>query len=275
MIDLGWLGQIAFTWEFLVAVMSIVLIDLVLAGDNAVVIAMAVKNLHGRERQMGIILGAGGAVIIRVICTFMVAQLLNLSFVKLIGGAVIIWIGVKLLTEGTKEECHSKECSSLWQALWIIIVADLSMGIDNMLAVGAASHGNLFLLLFGLLLSIPMVVFLSTWLSTLMDRYPIILWIGAAVLGKVGGEMMITDPWVQGLLNPPKWADYAAMAFFVVFVCALSKWLISRRKDRAGLEPVAIEVAVTPSHPEELKGQAVLQPVAVQGAVPPSHPESK
>ena len=275
MIDLGWLGQIAFTWEFLVAVMSIVLIDLVLAGDNAVVIAMAVKNLHGRERQMGIILGAGGAVIIRVICTFMVAQLLNLSFVKLIGGAVIIWIGVKLLTEGTKEECHSKECSSLWQALWIIIVADLSMGIDNMLAVGAASHGNLFLLLFGLLLSIPMVVFLSTWLSRLMDRYPIILWIGAAVLGKVGGEMMITDPWVQGLLNPPKWADYAAMVFFVVFVCALSKWLISRRKDRAGLEPVAIEVAVTPSHPEELKGQAVLQPVAVQGAVPPSHPEAK
>lgn len=275
MIDLGWLGQIAFTWEFLVAVMSIVLIDLVLAGDNAVVIAMAVKNLHGRERQMGIILGAGGAVIIRVICTFMVAQLLNLSFVKLIGGAVIIWIGIKLLTEGTKEECHSKECSSLWQALWIIIVADLSMGIDNMLAVGAASHGNLFLLLFGLLLSIPMVVFLSTWLSRLMDRYPIILWIGAAVLGKVGGEMMITDPWVQGLLNPPKWADYAAMAFFVVFVCALSKWLISRRKDRAGLEPVAIEVAVTPYNPEELKGQAVLQPVAVQGAVPPSHPEAK
>ncbi len=274
MIDLGWLGQIAFTWEFLVAVMSIVLIDLVLAGDNAVVIAMAVKNLHGRERRMGIILGAGGAVIIRVICTFMVAQLLNMSFVKLIGGAVIIWIGVKLLTEGTKEECHSKECSSLWQALWIIIVADLSMGIDNMLAVGAASHGNLFLLLFGLLLSIPMVVFLSTWLSRLMDRYPIILWIGAAVLGKVGGEMMITDPWVHGLLNPPKWADYAAMAFFVVFVCALSKWLISRRKDRASLEPVAIEAAVTPSHPGGPKGEAVLQPVAVQVAVTPSHPET-
>jgi len=108
-----------------------------------------------------------------------------------------------------------------------------------------------------------------------MDRYPIILWIGAAVLGKVGGEMMITDPWVHGLLNPPKWADYAAMAFFVVFVCALSKWLISRRKDRAGLEPTTIEAAVTPSHPEGLIGQAVLQPVTVQGAVTPSHPEGK
>jgi len=244
MIDLGWLGQIAFTWEFFVAVMSIVLIDLVLAGDNAVVIAMAVKNLQGRKRRMGIILGAGGAVVIRVICTFLVAQLLNMSFVKLIGGAVIIWIAVKLLTEGTKEECHGKECSSVWQALWIIIVADLSMGIDNMLAVGAASHGNLFLLLFGLLLSIPMVVFMSAWLSALMDRYPIILWVGAAVLGKVGGEMMITDPWVNGLLNPPKWSEYAAMAFFVVFVCVVSKWLITRRRNEAALEKAEAPPAV-------------------------------
>jgi YjbE family integral membrane protein len=251
MIDLGWLGQIAFTWEFFLAVMSIVLIDLVLAGDNAVVIAMAVKNLHGKERRMGIILGAGGAVVIRVICTFLVAQLLNMSFVKLIGGAVIIWIAVKLLTEGTKEECHGKECSSIWQALWIIIVADLSMGIDNMLAVGAASQGNLFLLLFGLLLSIPMVVFMSSWLSTLMDRYPIILWVGAAVLGKVGGEMMITDPWVNGLLNPPKWAEYAAMVFFVVFVCAVSRWLINRRGSKAALETAeAMQAAGVPANPE-------------------------
>ena len=251
MIDLGWLGQIAFTWEFFLAVMSIVLIDLVLAGDNAVVIAMAVKNLQGRERRMGIILGSGGAVVIRVICTFLVAQLLNMSFVKLIGGAVIIWIAVKLLTEGTKEECHGKECSSVWQALWIIIVADLSMGIDNMLAVGAASHGNLFLLLFGLLLSIPMVVFMSAWLSALMDRYPIILWVGAAVLGKVGGEMMITDPWVNGLLNPPKWSEYAAMAFFVVFVCVVSKWLITRRRNEAALEKAEAPPAViVPANPE-------------------------
>jgi YjbE family integral membrane protein len=250
MIDLGWLGQVAFTWEFFMAVLSIVLIDLVLAGDNAVVIAMAVKNLHGRERQMGIILGSGGAVVIRVICTFLVAQLLNMPFVKLVGGAVIIWIAVKLLTEGTKEECKEKECSSVWQALWIIIVADLSMGIDNMLAVGAASHGNLFLLLFGLLLSIPMVVFMSTWLSKLMDRYPIILWIGAAVLGKVGGEMMITDPWVHGLLNPPKWAEYGSMAFFIVAVCLLSKFLINNRRSKTAIEqPAVLQAAVVPADP--------------------------
>jgi len=245
MIDLGWWGQIAFTWEFFAAVMSIVLIDLVLAGDNAVVIAMAVKNLPGRQRLWGIALGAGGAVVVRVICTFLVAQLLNMQFIKLVGGAVIIWIAVKLLTEGAKEECHGRECGSLWQALWIIIVADMSMGIDNMLAVGAASHGNLFLLLFGLALSIPFVVFMSNMLSKLMDRYPIILWAGAAILGKVGGEMMITDPWVNGLLSPPKWVEYAVMVFFVLFVCGLSKWLLNRSKAAISIEqPAATDGAV-------------------------------
>jgi len=239
MIELGSLGQIAFTWEFFLAVMSIVLIDLVLAGDNAVVIAMAVKNLSGRQRRWGIILGAGGAVFIRVICTFLVAQLLNLQFIKLVGGAVIIWIAVKLLTEGAKEECANRECGSIWQALWVIIVADLSMGIDNMLAVGAASHGNLFLLLFGLALSIPFVVFMSNILSVLMDKYPIILWVGAAVLGKVGGEMMITDPWLRSLLNPPQWVVYAVMVFFVAFVCLLSKWILGRRKALITIEPSA------------------------------------
>ena len=230
MIDFGWLGHIAFTWQFLLAVLSIVLIDLVLAGDNAVVIAMAVRNLPGKQRLWGIALGAGAAVVVRVIATFLVAQLLNIQFIKLVGGAVIIWIAVKLLSEGADEECEDKECGSIWQAVWIIIVADMSMGIDNMLAVGAASHGNLFLLLFGLVLSIPFVVFMSNILSKLMNRYPIILWLGAGILGKVGGEMMITDPWVYGLLNPPKWVEYAVMVFFVAFVCGLSKWIAIRRK---------------------------------------------
>ncbi len=230
MIDLGWLGQIEFTWAFASAVFSIVLIDLVLAGDNAVVIAMAVKNLPGRQRTWGIALGAGGAVVIRVLCTFLVAQLLVMPYVKLVGGAVVIWIAVKLLTQGT-EQSHAghREAAGMWQALWIIIVADLSMGIDNMLAVGAASHGSIFLLLFGLGLSIPFVVFMSNMLSKLMDRYPIILWIGAAILGRVGGNMMITDPWVHGLLQPPTWVVYTVEAFFIVFVCGLAKILLAGR----------------------------------------------
>ena len=237
MIDLGWLGYIEFSWKFILAVGSIVLIDLVLAGDNAVVIAMAVKNLHGRRRLLGITLGAAGAVLVRVACTFVVAKLLNVEYVKLIGGAVIIWIAIKLLTEAEEEECAGKEAHSLWQALWIIIVADMSMGIDNMLAVGAASRGNLFLLLFGLILSIPFVVFMSTLLAKLMDRFPIILWLGAALLGKVGGEMMATDPFVVELFNLPHWTEYASMAFFVVFVCGLSKWILIRQKAKCSSEP--------------------------------------
>jgi YjbE family integral membrane protein len=247
MIDLGWLGYIEFSWKFLLAVGSIVLIDLVLAGDNAVVIAMAVKNLKGKKRTLGIMLGSGGAVVVRVACTFAVAQLLTMPYVKLIGGAVIIWIAVKLLTDTADEECHGKEAQDIWQALWIIIVADMSMGIDNMLAVGAASHGNLFLLLFGLILSIPFVVFMSTMLAKLMDRYPIILWIGAALLGKVGGEMMATDPFIVDLLHPPHWVEYASMAFFVAFVCGLSKWIINRKKVNCATEPAhggAVGVAV-------------------------------
>lgn len=236
MIDLGMFGHIEFTWQFCSALMSIVLIDLVLAGDNAVVIAMAVKNLHGRTRTLGIALGAGGAVLIRVACTFVVAQLLQLSFIKLFGGAIILWIAVKLLIQGAEEEQH-KEAGSLWQALWIIIIADMSMGIDNMLAVGAASHGNLFLLLFGLGLSIPFVVFMSSLLAKLMDRFPIILYLGSAILGKVGGEMMITDPWVHGLLQPSKAVEYGVMIFFTIGVVALGRFLVESKRKKASLKP--------------------------------------
>ena len=227
--DLGMFGSIEFNWAFVSAFLSIVLIDLVLAGDNAVVIAMAVKNLPKKKRLWGIGIGAGGAVVLRVACTFVCAQLLTIKFVKLGGGAVIIWIAIKLLSEGSQEEELHREAGTLLQALWVIMVADISMSIDNMLAVAAACHGNLFLLLFGLGLSIPFVVFTSSLLSMLMDRYPIILYIGAGVLGKVGGEMMITDPWVHHHLLPSKGLEYGVMAFFVVAVILASRLIIKRK----------------------------------------------
>jgi len=233
MIDMGWLGHIECSWAFVTAVFSIVLIDLVLAGDNAVVIAMAVKNLSARQRRWGIVLGAGGAVVIRVLCTFLVSQLLVMQFIKLAGGLIIIWIAVKLLVQSGGEQHQVQAAGGLVQALWVIIVADLSMGIDNMLAVGAASHGNMFLLLFGLALSIPFVVFMSDMLARLMDRFPVILWIGAAILGRVGGEMMISDPWVVGLLQPSRLFTYGVEAFFVLFVCGVAKLLLRRREAAA------------------------------------------
>jgi YjbE family integral membrane protein len=213
------------------------LIDLVLAGDNAVVIAMAVQNLQGKQRKWGIILGAAAAVLLRVAATFVCAQLLLIQFVKFVGGAVIIWIAVKLLLMGAKEEEGShKTAGSISQAIWIIVIADISMAIDNMLAVAGACHGNLFLLLFGLVLSIPLVVGGAGLLSMLMSRYPIILTIGAAILGKVGGEMMITDPFIENLLHPGKPLEYGVMIFFVIVVIGTPKLILKRRKAKAAKE---------------------------------------
>jgi YjbE family integral membrane protein len=242
-IDLGWLGKIEFTWDFCVGFLSIVLIDLVLAGDNAVVIALAVKNLHGKQRRTGIIFGAGAAVGLRVVLTFFVAQLLQISFIKLIGGVLILWIAVKLFIEGAPEDKFQKEATTFWQAIRIIVIADLIMSTDNILAVAGACKGNFFLLLFGLALSIPFVVFTSSLLSRLMDKYPIIVWIGAAVLGRVGGEMIITDPWVVEKFAPGKTLQYACEMIGAVGVIGASKlymrWKIARQAEAParGAEP--------------------------------------
>lgn len=246
--DLGIFGSIHFNLRFLADLLSIVLIDLILAGDNAVVIAMAVRSLPKERRRKGIFFGAGAAVLLRVVVTFFVAQLLQISYVKLIGGAVILWIAVKLFVEGAPGEEAKREATSLIQAIKIIVIADITMSTDNMLAVGGASHGNLFLLLFGLTLSIPFVVFTSTLLSMLMDKYPIIVYIGAAVLGRVGGEMMITDPFVVNLINPSKVLQYGTEAFFAIGVLALGKLLMyrARRAEQAELATGDAHVATDP-----------------------------
>ena len=233
-IDMGFLGRIEFTWDFCVGFLSIVLIDLVLAGDNAVVIALAVKNLPPKQKKKGIIFGAGAAVVLRVVITFFVAQLLNISFIKLAGGALVLWIAVKLFVEGAPEEKFKKEAATFLQAIRIIVIADIVMSTDNVLAVAGACKGNFFLLLFGLALSIPFVVFTSSLLSMLMDKYPFIVWIGAAVLGRVGGEMMITDPFVIGLLNPSNLLKYAVEIIGAVGVLVVGKlymrWKIARQE---------------------------------------------
>lgn len=230
--DLGILGKITFDLNFLSALFSIVIIDLILAGDNAVVIAMAVRSLPQERRKKGIIFGAGAAVLLRVMATFFVAQLLQINYLKIGGGLLILWIAVKLFVGGAQEDSIKREAATIAQAVKLIVIADITMSIDNMLAVGGASHGNFFLLLFGLGLSIPFVVFTSTLLSMLMDKYPIIIYIGAAILGKVGGEMIITDTFTANILNPGKLFLYSTEAVFAVGVIVVGKlwmkWKISR-----------------------------------------------
>jgi YjbE family integral membrane protein len=227
--DLGILGQIHFTWDFLIGFFSIIIVNLVLSGDNAFVIALAVRSLPGKQRTNGIVIGVGAAIVLRVALTFFAAMLLQVQYVKLIGGAVIIWIAVKLLIEGSPEDKLQKEAQTLWHAIRIIIIADITMSLDNVLAVAAASKGNFFLLIFGLGLSIPIVMFASTLLVLLMDKYPIVIYIGAAVLGQVGGEMMVTDPFVIGLLNPSNILKYCVEAFFTIGVVVAGK-LWARQK---------------------------------------------
>jgi YjbE family integral membrane protein len=191
--DLGILGTINFNWEFLTSLFSIIMINVVLSGDNAVVIAMAVRSLPRAQRQKGILIGAAGAVLLRIILTFFVARFLETPYLKVIGGLLILWLAVKLFVDVNPENEVDREASTIWQALKIIVIADVTMSLDNMLGVGAASKGNLLLLIFGLTTSIPIMIFTSNLLSMLMDKYPIIITIGAALLGKVGAEMIVTD----------------------------------------------------------------------------------
>jgi YjbE family integral membrane protein len=219
-----------FDADFVFAFLSIFLIDLILAGDNAVIIALAVRNLPPPQKRAGMLLGAGGAVLLRVVLTFFIAQLLTISFLKFIGGILVIWIAVKLFAEKPQEDKIHRETKTLKQAIVTIMIADFVMSTDNVLAIAGASGGNFYLILFGLLLSIPFVVFTSSLLSRLMEKYPVILYIGVAVLGRVAGEMMITDPYIVKLFDPGKMTEYSVQAIFAAGVIAMGilrdKWAI-------------------------------------------------
>ncbi len=224
--DVTALGSISFDWAFLSGIFGIAIIDIILAGDNAVVIAMAVRSLPHEQRRKGIVYGAAAAVLLRIALTFFVAGILNMMYVKLVGGLVIVWIAVKLFVEDEEAVAEHKEAASLWHAIRLIVIADITMALDNMLAVGAASHGNLFLLLFGLGLSIPLIIFTSSLLSLLMEKFPVIIYIGAALLGKIGGEMIITDPAVSRIVAPTRAMVYSVEILLAAGVIIAGKvWL--------------------------------------------------
>ena len=200
------------SWDFIVAFLSILFIDLILAGDNAVVIAMAVRGLPFAQKKKGILLGAGAAVILRIVLTFFAAKLLTFSFIKFCGGLLLLWIAFRLAVERAHENRQYKEAGTLKQAVATIMIADVVMSVDNILAIAGASRGNLSLLIFGLGLSIPLVVFASTVFSRLIEKYPSILYMGVAVLGRVAGEMVITDPFIHDFIDPSKFTEYLFQA---------------------------------------------------------------
>src|SRR6202049_2012231 len=192
---------------------TIVLINLGLSGDNAVVIALAVKTLPYGQRVRALIAGATFAVVLRVTATFFAGQLLHVEFLKLIGGITILWIAVKLFPQAVpSEEPPGARPSSLWRAIWFILLADITMSLDNILAIAQVAQSNLALLIFGLGLSIPFVLFASGLLALLMDKYPVIVYLGAALLGKIGAEMMLTDRFMSQVFSPAPMLRYAVAA---------------------------------------------------------------
>jgi YjbE family integral membrane protein len=218
------------TGHFLIAGLTLVLIDLLLAGDNALVIALAVRSLPQRERRIGSICGASLAVILRVGLTFVAAKLLGIEFVELAGGLFILWIALKVLIDACEPPEAIARPGSLMRAIWYVLVADITMSTDNILAIAGASDGHFGLILFGLGVSIPFVVLSSNLLAGLMNQYPAIIYLGAAILGKVGGDMAINDPFTVRTLHPTQTARYAVDAALVAIILAAGRAIAKRRR---------------------------------------------
>jgi len=216
--------------QFWLAVVQIIVVNILLSGDNAVVIALACRNLSPRRRRQGIFWGVLGAVVLRIGLTFFAMTLLMNPYLKLIGGALLIWIGIKLIAEDDDGEHKVTASDRLLKAVWTIIVADLVMSLDNVMGVAAAAKGSGPLIVFGLIVSIPIVVIGSQIIMRLIDKYPILVLAGGGLLGYIAGEMAIEDPvvapWIAA--NAPHVAEFAPLVGFVLVVAA-GAWLTRRR----------------------------------------------
>ena len=220
--------------QFWIALMQIIGINIVLSGDNAVVIALAARALPPRQQKQAILWGSGAAVVMRILLTIVAVELLRLPYLKLVGAVLLLWIAVKLLIPEREGEGTGESVGSLSSAVKTILIADLVMSLDNVIAVAAAAKGSLTLLIIGLAISIPLVIFGSTMLLKLMERWPFIITLGAALLGWVAGDMAVTDPlitqWVKTTAPLLHWVVPAAG---VVFVIVLGKALAAQMLARA------------------------------------------
>ncbi|MBW8843657.1 MAG: TerC family protein [Burkholderiales bacterium] len=225
-----------FSAAFFIALLKIIWVNILLSGDNAVVIALAARNLPGAQQKRAIVFGSGAAIVLRVVLTLFAVQLLQLPWLKLIGAALLLWIGIQLLADQDDEaDVHAH--TSLWGAVRTILIADLVMSLDNVIAVAAAANSapeglRVPLLVIGLGLSIPLIIFGSTLLLKLMERFPAIITLGAALLGFVAGEMATTDSAVHGWFETHLHGlDYAVSISGAIFVVVVG--LLLARRDRA------------------------------------------
>src|SRR5256714_5284796 len=186
---------------FWVAVGKIIWINVLLSGDNALVIALACRGLASRQRLWGMIFGAGAAVILRIIFTGIVASLMELSYLKLVGGLALLVIAAKLMVPEQEDEEGVKSASHLWAAVQIVVVADIVMSLDNVIAVAAAANGSMPLLILGLAISVPLIVAGAALIMALLNRLPILVWAGAALLGWIAGDVIATDPVIEPKLD--------------------------------------------------------------------------
>lgn len=207
--------------EFWARLASIILIDLTLAGDNALVIALAVRTLPKRQQLFGRIWGTAGAVVLRLVFIAVATWLLTIPLLQMVGGLLLVWIALRLVRQDASSDAHVRHGATLREAVWIIIVADAAMSLDNVLAVAAAAHGDLVLVVFGIGLSLPVVVWGSGLLARLMNRFTWIIWLGGGVLGYFAGEMILRDQALERWIGPwPEWL-HAAPIVLALAIAAL------------------------------------------------------
>jgi YjbE family integral membrane protein len=217
------------TGAFWLAVGQIILIDILLGGDNAVVIALACRNLPEKQRKLGIIYGTIGAIVLRVILIAFALALLAIPYLKIVGAVLLFWIGIQLMQPEGEEEHNINPSDKLWGAVRTVIVADLVMSVDNVLAIAGAAQGagqnhQLPLVIFGLLVSIPIIVWGSQLVLKLMERFPIIITLGAMLLGWIAGQMLYTDIAMQGIRPEGKLWEYTFAAVGALIVLLIGQY---------------------------------------------------
>jgi YjbE family integral membrane protein len=214
-----------FSPQFWLAALQIIYINILLSGDNAVVIALACRGLPPKQKRWGVIWGAAGAVVLRIVLTIFAVKMLELPWLKALGGVLLLWIGIKLIAEEEDGDPNVQASDRLWSAVRTVIIADLVMSVDNVLGVAAAAKGSVILLVFGLVVSIPLVIAGSQIILKLIERFPAIILLGGGLLGWIAGGLLVEDtalaPWIHANAT---WLDWAGPLAGVVIVIGVAHW---------------------------------------------------